>query len=121
MLGVLTNYVIFTGMDSLRTLIKVIVESENKSKHSEHLVKTGIDLIVNEFICHAHKEMKLEEFEGDIPLDEQVELAAIELKNIIETAYIDIYGRLYNGKFRSQELYEGKLREHQRTIRSRNR
>lgn len=79
-----------------------------KDKHSEHLVKTGIDLIVNEFVAHAYEENKLREGEGGgSTIDEQIESASIELKRLIESAYVDTFGRLTNGQYR-QDLNEGR-------------
>jgi hypothetical protein len=89
-------------MDNLRTLIDVIVEAECKKTHSEHLVKTGIDLIVNEFIEHAHRETRLDELDGT--LEEQISSAATELKKTLEAAYTDMYGRLNNGEFHPDKL-----------------
>lgn len=73
-------------------------------RHSEHLVKTGIDLIINEFINHAYVEANIHEC--DDTLEEEINTAAKELKKIIEAAYIDMYGRLNNGEFR-KDLREG--------------
>lgn len=82
--------------------------SKKSRDQSEHLVRTGIDLIVNEFIRHAYAESKLREGEnGGSTIDEQIGWAARDLRRNLEGAYRDIYGRLNNGSF-CQDLTEAR-------------
>ena len=78
-------------MNDLCKLVHIILEQERSKKNLEHLVKTGIDLIVDQFVEHASKE-------SDRP-DEEIKSASVELKRTFEAVYVDMYDRLRNGEF----------------------